>query len=197
MEGFAIIITTLIAMVFTTPQEKELIVLLPDDNGKVGALLVQGAGGQILLDEALEQAQVGNGGEVRSGKLDEARIDEIFAETLAAQPPKPVTFVLYFQHGTTQLESTSEPVLEKLFKEVASRSASDVQITGHTDTVGALEDNDRLSLQRAEEIRTFLIGRGLAVKRVRAVGRGERELLVPTEDKVSEPRNRRVEVLVR
>lgn len=197
MEGFAIIIAAVIAMVFTTPQEKELIVLLPDDNGKVGALLVQGDQGEILLDEALEQAQVSAQGGVKPAQLDEEKIHAIFAETLAAQPPKPETFVLYFQHGNTELESSSATVLERLFKEVATRSAADVQITGHTDSVGSLEDNDRLSLKRAEEIRTFLIGRGLEVKNIRAVGRGERELLVPTQDNVSESRNRRVEVLVR
>jgi flagellar motor protein MotB len=46
-------------------------------------------------------------------------------------------------------------------------------------------------------MRELLIERGLPGERIQAAGRGKRELLVPTEDNVSEPRNRRVEINVR
>jgi outer membrane protein OmpA-like peptidoglycan-associated protein len=42
-----------------------------------------------------------------------------------------------------------------------------------------------------------LIARGIASESIVAIGRGKRELLVPTADGVAEPRNRRVEILVR
>jgi outer membrane protein OmpA-like peptidoglycan-associated protein len=42
-----------------------------------------------------------------------------------------------------------------------------------------------------------MIERGFAPDRIDAVGRGEREPVVPTEDEVAEPRNRRADVLVR
>lgn len=70
-------------------------------------------------------------------------------------------------------------------------------MTGHTDTVGSDADNDRLSLERAVAVKRMLIQQGLQTKFVRATGRGERELLIPTADGVREPGNRRVEVLVR
>ncbi|MGZ6040019.1 MAG: hypothetical protein ACXWKR_15220, partial [Phenylobacterium sp.] len=58
-------------------------------------------------------------------------------------------------------------------------------------------DNDTLSRKRASDILNALIGQGLEPTISRAVGRGERELLVPTPDNTPEPRNRRVEVTVR
>ena len=70
-------------------------------------------------------------------------------------------------------------------------------MTGHTDRVGSEADNDRLSLQRAEAVRAMLIQRGINSSFLRAVGRGEREPLIPTPDEQAEPRNRRVEVIVR
>jgi outer membrane protein OmpA-like peptidoglycan-associated protein len=85
----------------------------------------------------------------------------------------------------------------ELFEEVAKRQAVEVQITGHTDTVGTIPDNDTLSAQRAESIKEMLISRGLQSNFVRAVGRGEREPLVSTPDNVPEILNRRVEVIVR
>jgi OmpA-OmpF porin, OOP family len=46
-------------------------------------------------------------------------------------------------------------------------------------------------------VRAVLIERGFKAELVEAVGRGEREPLVPTDDEVAEPRNRRAEILVR
>jgi outer membrane protein OmpA-like peptidoglycan-associated protein len=43
----------------------------------------------------------------------------------------------------------------------------------------------------------LLVDKGAVAERVEAVGRGKRELLVPTADEVDEPQNRRVEVIVR
>ena len=43
----------------------------------------------------------------------------------------------------------------------------------------------------------MLVAAGFPVERMDAVGRGERELIVPTADGVAEPRNRRVEVKLR
>ena len=72
-----------------------------------------------------------------------------------------------------------------------------MQVVGHTDTLGSGSDNDALSRDRATEISGVLVERGLPSHMVSAVGRGERELLVETEDGISNPLNRRVEVLVR
>jgi len=72
-----------------------------------------------------------------------------------------------------------------------------VQRAGHTDTGGTIDENDRLSQERAKAIKEALIAKGLQAKFVRAVGRGERELLVSTPDNFPEPRNRRVEIIIR
>ena len=70
-------------------------------------------------------------------------------------------------------------------------------MTGHTDTVGSEEDNDRLSMQRAEEVLGWLASQGFDRSMMSAVGRGERALMQPTMDNVDNPANRRVEVIVR
>ena len=77
-------------------------------------------------------------------------------------------------------------------------------IAGQGDALEAVLDHIRalpgcatLSLKRAREIREALIAQGLNPTISRAVGRGEREPLVPTPDNTPEPRNRRVEIIVR
>jgi len=84
-----------------------------------------------------------------------------------------------------------------VFAELKHRPLPDVAVIGHTDTVGGLEYNDKLSRARAERMRDMLVELGIPPERIQAAGRGKRELLVPTEDNISEPRNRRVEINVR
>ena len=78
-----------------------------------------------------------------------------------------------------------------------ARSGGEIVVTGHTDRQGSLEANDQLSLERAQAIRTLLIERGFKPELIDAVGRGEREPVVPTDDEVAEPRNRRAVIVVR
>jgi outer membrane protein OmpA-like peptidoglycan-associated protein len=87
--------------------------------------------------------------------------------------------------------------LDRISREVARRPAAEVIAIGHTDRVGNAQQNDALSLQRAERARELLVRMGIPPARITTVGRGEREPLVPTDDEVAEPRNRRVEITVR
>ena len=114
-----------------------------------------------------------------------------------AQPPRPNTYLLYFEPGGNQLTEASRGDFERMRKEIAERPGSEGLVIGHTDRVGAAEGNDALSKRRAEAIREQLIASGVDGKRLEAVGRGERDPLVPTADEVDEPRNRRVEIILR
>jgi outer membrane protein OmpA-like peptidoglycan-associated protein len=175
----------------------ELVVLLEGEDGATGSLVVERDGETLVLDQALAASSVDGAGRVREASLSEAEIRRSFAAALSAEPEKPVAFTLYFFEGETEIAPESQAALRNLFAEVDSRQVPEVQVTGHTDRVGKVEDNDVLAMQRAERVRALLIEQGLAPDMVSAVGRGERELLVPTEDEVEEPRNRRVEVIVR
>ena len=89
---------------------------------------------------------------------------------LAAMPPPPQVFTLYFVEGTTELAPKSVATLEQLRGIVTP--TSDVQITGHTDTTGDPASNDKLSLARAIEVRAALVQDGLPVGNARVTGRG-------------------------
>lgn len=112
-------------------------------------------------------------------------------------PERAVSFTLYFKEGTSDIIPESEPELNRLLAEVTRRQGVEVQVTGHTDTVGAEADNDALSLERARQIRDALVHRGIDLETTSTVGRGERELLVKTADNQEEAANRRVVVTVR
>ena len=173
------------------------VVLLPEEGGTPTAIAVGEGDRATILDVPFAAAKVDTQGNVEKTTATQEDVNRSFAEALAAQPPKAVSFTIYFDSNSTEVAPSSRAALDLLFAEVAKRQAVEVQVTGHTDRVGNSADNDRLSLQRAEAMRAMLIERGIAATFIRAVGRGEREPLVPTADEQSEARNRRVEVIVR
>jgi outer membrane protein OmpA-like peptidoglycan-associated protein len=176
---------------------KEVVVLLPEVESKHGAVIVTGRDQTLTLDVPRAAAKVDARGHVTPEMVTELEIRQRFGQALAAEPPEPLHFTLYFEANATEVPSSSQPVVEALLAEVARRAAVEVQLTGHTDRVGTVADNDRLSLERAQVVRGILLKYGLRTDFVRTVGRGEREPLVPTPDEQEEPRNRRVEVIVR
>ena len=179
------------------PAHNEMVVLLPGADGKTGALTVTHAGQQATLDQPYATAQVKDPGEIARGQADPAAIRQAFAPALGAQPPRPVTFRLYFLEDSEQFTPESKQEIQKIFPEIAAHPAPEIVVVGHTDRVGTISYNDALSLRRAERVRNDLVQLGIPRERITIAGRGEREPIVPTEDEVVEPRNRRVEITVR
>jgi OOP family OmpA-OmpF porin len=176
----------------------DLIVVIPESDGHVGAVVVQSGDNKILLDKAYAAAASGTfGATLKPVESSADEVHRIFDGALAAQPVPPQTYTLYFETGNENLVPESQAAIEAVFADIGRRRTAEIVVTGHTDTVGQPDFNDRLSLQRAETIAQLLIARGLPPASVTAVGRGERELLVPTGDQVAEARNRRVEITVR
>ena len=176
--------------------ERETVVLLKDDAGHVGALTVTSGASAVTLDRELATASL-RGDALEAGSIDETALKAQFGAALAALPVRSSSFVLYFKSDTTDLTAESEPELPRIFAEIDRRQGVEVVVIGHTDRSGELGYNDRLSLERAEAIRAWLIGKGVKPEISTVAGRGEREPLVATADGVREARNRRVEILVR
>lgn len=175
------------------------LVLLPDDEGHQGSVAVLEAGGkpsEAVIAQSNTRTKLGDPN-AASQPLGEKGLKADEAALITSLPPPARSFLLYFDQGTVTLTQQSLSVLDQLRTEIASRSGPEVQVTGHTDTVGSEDDNDRLSQQRAEEVRNWLAGQGIDRSLMSAVGRGERELKEPTVDNISSAANRRVEVIVR
>ncbi len=87
--------------------------------------------------------------------------------------------------------------IQQLRAVLADYPAPEITVIGHTDRVGSLQDNDRLSLQRAQTVRDLLVKAGVDPAMITIAGRGEREPAVLTADEVPMAQNRRVEINLR
>ena len=176
---------------------KELVVVLPDANGRTGTVVVERGNERIVLNEPYASSRITDDGQIRFEKLSEPEVRASFERVVTALPARPISFLLYFIRGEDTLTEASRRERDRMLGELRKRPTPDIVVIGHTDRVGRDEANDRLSLQRAERMKSDLVRDGLAAERIRTAGRGEREPVVPTDDGVDEPRNRRVEISVR
>ena len=175
------------------------LVLLPDEEGQQGAVAVLETNGQpteAVIADGNSRTKLGDPTPT-SKPLGAKGLKKQEAALLTGLPPPARSFLLYFKAGTVELVPESARVLAALRQEIATRSGPEVEVIGHTDTVGGEDDNDRLSVRRADEVMTWLAGQGFDRSQMSAVGRGERDLLHATADNVDSPANRRVEVIVR
>ena len=172
------------------------VVLLPQE-GKQGAVEVKARDTTTTLSTPYSAALVGSGPSVGTEQMTAEQVDRRYRELLAAQPAPEQKFTLYFETGGSQLTAESVSRLADVLSRATARPGGEIIVTGHTDSVGPGPANDQLSLQRASAIRDELVQRGFDRTRVDAVGRGEREPLVPTPDNTAEPRNRRAEITIR
>jgi outer membrane protein OmpA-like peptidoglycan-associated protein len=172
------------------------VVLLPETDGRPTAVTVRKGESEVVLDHPYAAANVGVL-RVRPSQSNAQEVEARFGPALAVQPVRPETFVLYFVEGKEEFTEDSKQLVPRILAEVAQRPVPDVLVVGHTDAVGSDPFNDALALRRAETMRAALIAAGVPASDVQAISRGKRALAVQTPDGIAEPRNRRVEIIVR
>jgi outer membrane protein OmpA-like peptidoglycan-associated protein len=175
---------------------KGTVVLLPESDGRPTAVTVKQEEKEIVLDQPYAAANVTWRGP-SAYQSNAQEVESQFAAAIGAQPIRADTFVLYFVEGKDEFIEESKRQIDKILSEVARRPVPDVLVVGHTDAVGSDQFNDALGLRRAESVRAALIAVGIPAADVQAISRGKRALAVPTPDGIAEPRNRRVEIVVR
>lgn len=196
MEGFLLwLLAVCIAQTWDAPQEQ--ITLLPSPDGQPTAVVVQSKNATQVVSQAYANVLLTPKGELQTGALSEAQVKARYPQLFAFKPKAEVKFVLQFKKGTAELDDASLAQLPALLADVSTRAGGEAVVIGYADRVGTPQSNEVLSLQRAKAVRQMLIDQGIAPDKIEAIGRGEREPVVPTGPGVDEPRNRRVEVLVR
>lgn len=188
-----------LVFMLTGCRTRSTIVLVPDPAGSVGQLVVANEGGQRVLSEANQSVQVSGLHSAPGGvkSLETAEIRAVFATVLDVEPPPPVIYLLYFLEGSNELTEESKTLLPQIMQAIQSRNSTDIVISGHTDTVGEPEYNYRLSLERARAAFELLVARGAVAANITVTSHGEGNPLIKTADGVEEPRNRRVEVVIK
>lgn len=186
----------MLALLCGCASQSTTVVLLPEPDGRATAVGVGDAQGEIVLDRPYAAVQRTRSG-TRTYVATPAEVQAMFGATLDALPLEEAKFTVHFDEGKDTMSDASRELLAKVIAEVTRRPVPDVAVIGHTDRVGTDAVNDALARQRAEAVRTELVRQGVPEQAVQASSRGSREPVVPTPAGVAEPRNRRVDIIVR
>ena len=101
-----------------------------------------------------------------------------------------------FDTGSANLKPGTREKLAKVAGILLSRPGLKLQIEGHTDSVGSGEYNQRLSENRANSVRMYLVEQGIASSDTSTAGFGETMPIASNETAAGRQRNRRVELVV-
>jgi OmpA-OmpF porin, OOP family len=108
---------------------------------------------------------------------------------------KTIIYGIYFDTGSAVIKPESEPALAEMVKLLKANPAIKAFIVGHTDNVGALEMNLKLSTDRAGALVKALVGRGIDATRLKAAGVGPYSPIASNKDEPGRALNRRVELV--
>jgi outer membrane protein OmpA-like peptidoglycan-associated protein len=89
--------------------------------------------------------------------------------TVKLEPLK-ITSRIYFQQGTTKLDSTYEEIIASVKNFMDQYPHKQIKIIGHSDRTGELATNQKLSLMRAAAVRDALVRQGADPKRLQTIG---------------------------
>ena len=175
------------------------IVLLPEGGRPSGVVTVETAGGSQVLDQSWQSVEIDGTRGRPAGPvvLEAAAVKKAFGPVMATMPAPPVHYLLFFQLGSSELLPDSQLLLPEIAKVIKERAPAQLSVVGHADTVGSVEYNYRLGMQRAVAVVELLATQGARPAGVETSSRGKKDLLVKTPDHTLEPRNRRAEVTVR
>ena len=110
-----------------------------------------------------------------------AAIQAVSSESPSPAQPMRVSMNTLFDFDSAVLRADAGPALDALAKQLTSKNYQKVDIVGHADRMGPGKYNQKLSEQRAEAVREYLLTRGLDATKVSAIGVGATEPLTGKE----------------
>lgn len=174
------------------------VVLMADPDGHVGRIQVSSVGGTQVLDQEKTASNVATAKSAPTAArpVEEQEIRKVWGRALAARPPRPQTFLLYFKTGGSDLRDESKPEVTRITEVLRDWAHPHVLVAGHADGTGSDEINIKVSRERADAVRDMLVKMGVPPGAIEATSHGKRNPLIKVPDGTAEPRNRRVSVTI-
>ncbi|RDY59700.1 OmpA family protein [Flagellimonas nanhaiensis] len=101
---------------------------------------------------------------------------------------------ILFDTGKSSIKAESTSVMVDIIQILNEYPNAKFTVEGHTDSVGRESTNQRLSEERANAVRDFLIDKGIGSDRLSAVGYGEAKPIATNNTRAGRAQNRRVEI---
>lgn len=114
----------------------------------------------------------------------------------APAPSAPSNYLVFFDWNQATITPVAHDIIVRAAGAAKNGQKARIDLTGHTDRSGTDAYNMKLSMARAEAVKTELARQGISADIVTVSAKGEADPLVKTDDGIREPQNRRVEIII-
>lgn len=106
-----------------------------------------------------------------------------------------ITQQIQFDFNKATIKAVSFPILDAVYDVLAANPKITIEVQGHTDNVGQAAYNQKLSQQRADSVKAYLVKKGIGDTRLVSKGYGMAQPLVPNNSESNKALNRRVQFI--
>ncbi|MBD0256127.1 MAG: PorP/SprF family type IX secretion system membrane protein [Cytophagales bacterium] len=132
-------------------------------------------------------------GQTRQGGSQEAPQPPKAATPLTPAEQKTLSRQASFELGSSELSPASEQLVAEIKAVLEAHPDQVLEISGHTCNIGTDEVNQKVSMERAERVKSSLIKEGISADRIRTVGRSDKYPVASNATEAGRRKNRRVE----
>jgi outer membrane protein OmpA-like peptidoglycan-associated protein len=145
---------------------------------------------------ASTSAPVNSGSPAIPPKTLDAKV--VYTPPLVAAPVGKTTLLraIQFVQSKAELLPDAQPALEQLLAFMNSNPTTEILLAGHTDNQGDFDENVRLSKQRVDLVKEYLVKNGVTANRVTTRGYGPTRPTASNNHEASRQQNRRVEMII-
>ncbi|NSL89878.1 OmpA family protein [Chitinophaga sp. Mgbs1] len=144
-----------------------------------------------IVDKSFLASVVANHPELLEGTA----IQEKYAENITSEVSSK-SYQIQFETGSSVIKSNSHAVLDEILKSAVVAEGLKIGVYGHTDNIGNETANTKLSNERAEAVKNYLMGKGLPASRIESKGYGSTKPVADNTTNDGRAQNRRVQIVL-
>lgn len=146
---------------------------------------------QQVVDKSFVATVRSNHPELLEGKTIQVSYAPEMKETVSSK-----SYSIEFETGSAIIKAESYAVLDEIMKSAIVAEGLKLGIYGHTDNTGNADANQKLSEDRANSVKNYLLGKGLPAGRVETKGYGQTQPIADNKTADGKARNRRVQIVL-
>jgi OOP family OmpA-OmpF porin len=146
---------------------------------------------QKVVDKSFLQSVIANHPELMAGEAIKVSYSNEMTSEVSSK-----SYQIQFETGSSIIKPESYTELDEILKSSVVAENLKVGVFGHTDNVGNADANQKLSEDRANAVKSYLISKGLLTSRIEAKGFGQSKPIADNKSAEGKAQNRRVQIVL-
>jgi OOP family OmpA-OmpF porin len=144
-----------------------------------------------VIDKSFLMSVIANHGELLEGKALQVSYSNEITNKVSSK-----SYQIQFETGSAVIKPDSYKLLDEILQSSVVAEGLKVGVYGHTDNVGNAQSNQKLSEDRANSVKSYLISKGLAIARIESKGFGSETPIADNSTAAGKAQNRRVQIVL-